>query len=267
LGTGSRFRNDRTSSRAVSLVAWGAVSLLLALASGCGHRQQVAYAPPPPPGPAATTAPAGPVSSAPAASGKPEAGLSPDDEFAATHAPIYTETGPASWYGPPYHNRTGADGQVYNENHISAAHRTLPMGSLIKVTNLRTGQSATMHVTDRGPFVQGRILDLSMAAAKAVGIWGPGTAEVRIDVYSAPKSLDVGGRWCVQFGAFSSNGAAEHLNAKLQREYPTANVVEFKGPTGYWVRIRPAHDDRAVATEIANQLRPSQGEAWLVRLD
>jgi rare lipoprotein A len=173
----------------------------------------------------------------------------------------------ASWYGPPYHNRTGANGTVYNEHHLSAAHRTLPMGSLIRVTNLRTGQSAVMEVTDRGPFVHGRILDLSMAAAKATGVWRTGIAEVRVDVYSTPHSMNKGGRWCVQIGAFAHARGAHHLQSTLEREYPAANVIEFEGPTGYWVRIRPEHDDRAIATEIANTVRPSQGEAWLVRLD
>jgi rare lipoprotein A len=141
------------------------------------------------------------------------------------------------------------------------------MGSLIRVTNVRTGQSAVMRVTDRGPFVQGRVLDLSLAAAKATGVWGPGVAEVRIDVYSAPKPIDEGGRWCVQIGAFDHQSAARHLEAKLEREYRSANVIEFQGPTGFWVRIRPEHDDRELATEIANRLRPTEGEAWLVRLD
>lgn len=241
--------------------------MLLALAAGCSHKQ-VAYAPPPPPVPAQSPSvaatPQPPASGIP---GKPSAATGSDEEYVATHAPISTQTGLASWYGPPYHNRTGADGTVYNEHHLSAAHRTLPMGSLIRVTNVRTGQWAVMRVTDRGPFVQGRILDLSMAAAKATGVWGPGVAEVRIDVYSTPRPINEGGRWCVQIGAFGHRSAAMHLEAKLEREYRSANVVEFQGPTGYWVRIRPQNDDRELAMDIANRVRPSQGEAWLVRLD
>lgn len=254
-----------------SLFAACAASALLAIVAGCAHkRPQVAYTPPPPP--ATTPQPSAPAEapapvSPPAPVGKPTGAVSIDEQFVETHAPIYSETGTASWYGPPYHNREGANGEVYNQNHISAAHRTLPMGSLIKVTNLRTGQTAVMHVTDRGPFVQGRILDLSMAAAKAVGVWGPGTAQVRVDVYSTPRPMNTGGRWCVQIGAFSRAGAALHLQAKLEQEYRTANVIEFQGPTGYWVRIRPEHDDRALAEEIANRLHPGDCEAWLVRLD
>jgi rare lipoprotein A len=193
--------------------------------------------------------------------------LSADEAFVAAHQPIASETGVASWYGPPYHNRVGANGMVYDENQLSAAHRTLPMGSLIRVVNLKTGQSAVMRITDRGPFVAGRILDLSVASAKAVGLWRAGTGQVRIDVFSTPKPIDVGGRWCVQIGAFSHAGEAKHLQAELGREYPGANVIEFQGPTGFWVRIRPEGDDRSVATEIANRLRPTEGEAWLVRLD
>jgi rare lipoprotein A len=193
--------------------------------------------------------------------------LSTDEEFVEAHRPIYSESGVASWYGPPYHNRVGANGLVYDENQLSAAHRTLPMGSLVRVVNLKTGQSAVMRITDRGPFVAGRILDLSVASAKAVGLWRPGTGEVRIDVFSTPKPMDEGGRWCVQIGAFSHVGEAKHLQTQLNREYPNANVIEFQGPTGFWVRIRPAGDDRSVAVAIAQTLKPNEGEAWLVRLD
>jgi len=246
-----------------------AAGLVLALAAGCSHREQTAYTPPPP-----TLQPAPPAAaeSAPAPqptyrSGLSRPGLDADEEFVATHAPIYTETGIASWYGPPYNLHAGANGEIYDENMISAANRTLPMGSLIRVTCLRTGESAVMRVTDRGPFVGDRILDLSEGAAKAIGMYRAGVGEVRIDVYSAPEPLDSGGRWCVQVGAFAHRRAAVKLEEHLQREYRTANVIEFQGPTGYWVRIRPYEGDRTVAIAIVHELHPSEGEAWLVRLE
>jgi rare lipoprotein A len=124
-----------------------------------------------------------------------------------------------------------------------------------------------MRVTDRGPFVAGRILDLSIGAAKAVGIWRAGLGDVRIDVFSTPKPMDEGGRWCVQIGAFQRQKSALQLQERLEREYRTANVIEFAGPTGFWVRIRPANDDRTQAVDIAHTLQPTEGEAWLVRLD
>jgi rare lipoprotein A len=150
---------------------------------------------------------------------------------------------------------------------MTAAHRTLPMGSLIVVTNEKTGQSAIMRVTDRGPFVPGRLLDLSMASAKATGVYRAGLASVRIDVYETPRPMEAGGRWCVQIGAFEHEGKAEKLRSELERQYDTAQVIDFAGPTGYWVRIRPQGDNREQAESIARKLRPAEGDAYLVRLD
>ena len=99
---------------------------------------------------------------------------------------IYSEEGIASWYGPPYDKRRGANGEIFDKDALTAAHRTLPMNSLIKVTNLSTGQSAILRVTDRGPFVPDRMLDLSLASAKAIGVWRPGVARVRVEVFAAP---------------------------------------------------------------------------------
>ncbi len=255
-------------------LAPASAAIALALVAGCSHHRQTAYTPPPP-----AIQPAQPSTdeSAPPTPQpeyrKHERGerrspaLSADEEFVETHAPIYTETGMASWYGPPYNNHAGANGRIYDENAISAANRTLPMGSLIRVTYLRTGDSAVMRITDRGPFVANRVLDLSEGAAKAIGLFRAGVGEVRIDVYSAPEPLDSGGHWCVQVGAFSHRGAAVRLQQRLQREYRTANVIEFQGPTGYWVRIRPYEGDRTQAVAIVRRLHPSEGEAWLVRLD
>ena len=190
-----------------------------------------------------------------------------DAEFVGSHPVIYSEEGLASWYGPPYDKRRGANGEIFDKDALTAAHRTLPMNSLIKVTNLSTGQSAILRVTDRGPFVPDRMLDLSLASAKAIGVWRPGVARVRVEVFAAPAPLDHGGRWCVQIGAFKNEKGAFKLRDQLTRKYRTANVIEFTGPTGHWVRIRPAEDDKGRAVEIARELEPSEGEAYLVRLD
>jgi rare lipoprotein A len=242
-----------------------ALPVLPLILAGCSHHRPypVAQAPAPPPiqsapQPAARPAPA-PM---------PPGGGSVDDaSFVASHTPIYSEEGVASWYGPPYHNRQGANGQIFDQNAMTAAHRTLPMGSLIVVTNEKTGQSAMMRVTDRGPFVQGRMLDLSMASAKATGVYRAGLATVRIDVYQTPHPIDAGGRWCVQIGAFDHEHKAEKLRDELERTYENANVVDFEGPTGFWVRIRPQGDNREQAELIARRLKPAEGDAYLVRLD
>ncbi|MGH9528450.1 MAG: septal ring lytic transglycosylase RlpA family protein [Terriglobales bacterium] len=103
--------------------------------------------------------------------------------------PIYVETGIASWYGPPYNKRRGSDGKIYNMNAMTAAHRTLPLGSIVRVTNLKTGHWAIVRITDRGPFIEGRILDLSLAAAKKTDVQRAGLAEVRLEVLESPVAI------------------------------------------------------------------------------
>jgi rare lipoprotein A len=235
---------------------------------GCGHRQTEVSLPEqqiaPPVAEEAEPAPSTRITPTPA----PPGGSSTEDrKYIRTHKPILTEEGVASWYTAPYKGRKAANGEVFNDHALTAAHRTLPMGSLIVVTNLKTGQSAAMRITDRGPFVEGRLIDLSIASAKAVGVYVAGTARVRVDVYRTPKPINTGGRWCVQIGAFTSQRKANKFKAQLARKYPGASVIEFSGEDSYWVRIRPEGDDRKQAERIAHQLRPAEGEAFLTRLD
>jgi rare lipoprotein A len=180
----------------------------------------------------------------------------------------YVEVGMASWYGPGFNHRKSADGQVFDQNGLTAAHRTLPLGSMVRVTNLNNGTSLKLKITDRGPFVPDRMLDLSVGAAKALGIWPHGTAQVRVELISSPPAKVAGGKWCVQIGAFSDAGKARELKASLQRRYSDSEVLEFGGPSGdHWVRIRPPEGNRRIANQIAENLRPKQGNAYLVRLD
>lgn len=257
------------------------LSLTLVIATGCGHHRnkvQVTAQQTAPPPPATEQAqvdeeqpeqPAQPPARIPITP-VPPGGVSDEDlDFVNTHRPIMSEVGLATWYTAPYKGRKAANGQVFSDRALTAAHRTLPMGSLITVTNLKTGQSAAMRITDRGPFVDGRILDLTIASAKATGIYRVGTAEVRLDVYQTPKPIERGGRWCVQIGAFKSERKAEKLKSELLRRYPTSSVIEFPGEDSYWVRIRPQGDNREQAEFIARHLRPSdaEAEAFLTRLD
>jgi rare lipoprotein A len=258
-------------------VAFAALAVALLALSGCAHRQLTQQPPPqstapaPRPAPPAESSAGIPESTRPARiapTPAPPGGVSEEDlEFVASHQPISSEEGYATWYTAPYKGRRSANGQVFSDYAMTAAHRTLPMGSLILVTNLQTGQSGAMRVTDRGPFVDGRILDLSIASAKATGVYRMGLAHVRIDVYSTPKPIQTGGRWCVQIGAFHSEHHALKLKEELLRQYPGSNVIEFPGEDSYWVRIRPQGDNREEAELIARRLRPAEGEAFLTRLD
>jgi rare lipoprotein A len=226
----------------------------LALTAGCRHQQQMPAQPPPPEYvPNRTAAVAPPKSAIPTT---------------VTGKPLSTEIGLSSWYGPPYNQHPGANGEIYDENAMTAAHRTLPMGSIVRVTNLATKQSAIVKITDRGPFVHGRILDLSLAAAKAIGVYRAGVANVKIEAFTLPPSQTPGGHWCVQVGAFNSADNAIKLKYDLAHHYTNAKVIEFPGPTGNWVRLTQP-GDKAKATQVASSIHPREpsAEAYVVRLD
>ena len=182
--------------------------------------------------------------------------------------PIYTEVGIASWYGPNYNRRAAADGTVYDQDGMTAAHRTLPLGTTVRVTNLATGQQAYVRITDRGPFAKGRILDLSVGAAKAIGLYRAGLGKVRVEAF-AHTSADPPGRWCVQTGPFTKEHDARDLKAALLDRYKGAKVAEFQGPTGFWVRIDPADHARADALAIQDWIGDPDPTAapYLVRID
>jgi rare lipoprotein A len=153
-------------------------------------------------------------------------------------------------------------------NALTAAHRTLPLNSVVRVTNLKTEHSAILRITDRGPFVPDRIIDLSKAAAIKLDVWRPGTAKVRIDVLETPSSLKEGGRWCVQIGAIKEEETATELKDKLVRRYKSAKVLQFASPVGdYWIRIRVAGDDKQAAEQLAAENTTPEGNIFLVRLD
>ncbi len=242
-----------------------ALAIAIALA-GCGHKKQQQYEPPPPPLEPEKQATTKPNQQNLPATGEPAAVSDEDRKFVRTHTPIYTEEGYATWYTAAK-GRHSANGDLFDDNTLTAAHRTLPMGTLILVTNLKTGQSAILRITDRGPFVEGRILDLTKAAARAVGTYREGLSHVRLDVYQTPKPIHSGGKWCVQIGAFKSEREAIKLKEQLIKKYPDAKVIEFSGEASYWVRIRPAEGNRKVAESIAARLKPVEGEAYLTRLD
>jgi rare lipoprotein A len=129
----------------------------------------------------------------------------------------YREEGLASWYGEPYHGRQTASGPRYDMNEMTAAHRTLPFGTLARVTNLENGKRATVLVNDRGPFVDGRIIDLSRAAAEALDSIVPGVVRVRVEVERLGDGMLSSPCWEVQVGAFAVRDNAERAQTVLER--------------------------------------------------
>lgn len=253
------------------------LAILLLLVPSCGHPKQArADVPPPPASTPAASSTGSPAASRPEGAAKndrlPGAESSDTDPaeptIPAAAKPLATETGRASWYGPPYHNRVGSNGEVYNMHAMTAAHRTLPLGSIVRVTNLKTGHAALVRITDRGPFIPGRVVDLSLAAARKVDVYLPGVAEVKVEVMQTPLPLDTGGKWAVQIGGFPHEKEASKLADHLTRRYRTARVLRFASPAGdWWVRVRVLDDDRERARQLADETETTEGAVFLVRLD
>jgi len=174
-----------------------------------------------------------------------------------------TEIGVASWYGVPYHGRRAASGEIYDMEKFTAAHRLLPFETWVQVTNLQNGKHVEVRITDRGPFVKGRIIDLSRAAARDIQMLGPGTAKVRITVIAAPSTqslpeLTVGdsalgtgsANYAVQAGAFADRERAEGLRARMAEVFGEARVLATDGTPPLWRVVV----GRAIALERANEL-------------
>jgi rare lipoprotein A len=173
----------------------------------------------------------------------------------------WTERGIASWYGEPYHGRRTASGEVYDMHEMTAAHKTLPFGSVVRVERRDTGDDVKVRINDRGPFIEGRIIDLSFAAAKKIRLDVDGVAPVRIKVVGheearrrstpPPPSNETQCFW-VQVGAFSERGRA--LSAETELEATGEQAVVLEGTDELWrVRLGP-FDDRSEAERTRNRV-------------
>src|SRR5271155_80981 len=232
------------------------VSAAIALpAAGCSHHNYSTAPPAPPPTATQPSTSRPPRPSPPPPRGKPAI---PGE---------YVEEGVASWYGDPFNGHRTSNGEIYDMYQFTAAHRTLPFGVVLRVTNLSNGKQTEVRINDRGPFVGNRIIDLSLSAARAIEMVGPGTAQVRIEMLSGPSP--VGGFFGVQVGAFLAKENADALRDRLAVQFPPAIVVPYDSPNGQYFRVRVARvPSKAAAADLANQLRAAgQSYTFVVRLD
>ncbi len=155
--------------------------------------------------------------------------------------PGHPQSGIASWYGPGFHGQPTSSGAIYDQNAMTAAHPTLPLGTRTRVTSLDTGKSVEVLVNDRGPFAKGRVIDLSHAAAREIGMLGPGTARVSIEVVARPPNGASYVTYCVQVGAFSEKEKAQALRARLIPRFDDVYVsaVQAQPDRMYRVRVGP----------------------------
>ncbi len=179
----------------------------------------------------------------------------------------YTEEGIASWYGVPYHGRPAADGEIYDMEKLVAAHRVMPFNTWLKVTNLANNESVNVRVIDRGPFVRGRILDLSKAAARDIGLLGPGLGKVRIEVISAPRDVPANDFYAVQTGAFAVRDSAEHLREQYAQKFGNAQLAVKAGPTPLWRVLVGKEPSLQAAQQLAIVLGAENKNVFVVRLD
>jgi rare lipoprotein A len=215
-----------------------AIALVAILLAGCAHRKH-ARRTPPPPAPSAT----------------PQTGQ--------------PETGMASWYGHPYHGRRAANGEIYDMEKLTAAHRTLPFDTWLRVVNLDNSKTVEVRITDRGPFVEGRIIDLSHAAARAIDMIGPGVARVRLEVIGTPAYVPPA-VFGVQVGAFRDRANAERLRAEMQARYGSARLVQRADSPDLWRVVAGSEATEEGANGLAVRIRKELGEkfaAFVVRVD
>jgi rare lipoprotein A len=173
--------------------------------------------------------------------------------------PRVSQTGIASWYGPGFHGKTTASGVIYNQHDLTAAHQTLPLGTRVLVTNLDNGRSIEVLINDRGPFAKGRIIDLSYAAAETLGMIGPGTIPVRIEVVGSgadkisliKDSLD----YTLQLGSFSVLENARQLRDRVASKFSEVAIVPLNTSTSTFYRVQLGQfSSRSSAEEQARRV-------------
>jgi len=174
----------------------------------------------------------------------------------------WSERGIASWYGPGFNGRKTANGETYDMDAMTAAHKELPFGTVVRVKNLDNGREISVRINDRGPFVRGRIIDLSRAAARKIDMLGPGTARVAL---SADLARTAAGPaiYSVQAGAFRDRARAQELAAELRRNFDVA--VQRAGA---WHRVRVGgRRSQDAARKLAAELRRRGYDAAVVSAD
>jgi len=179
----------------------------------------------------------------------------------------YTEEGIASWYGHPYHGRPAADGEIYDMEKLVAAHRLMPFNTWVRVTNLQNGKTIDVRIIDRGPFVEGRIIDLSKAAARHIDLLGPGIGRVRVQVIAAPVDVPADDVYAVQVGAFSQKANAERARDQYARQYGAADLAMRESTPQLWRVLVGREHSIAAAQQLAATLSGTERNVFVVRLD
>ncbi|HLZ35832.1 MAG TPA: septal ring lytic transglycosylase RlpA family protein [Nitrospira sp.] len=181
----------------------------------------------------------------------------------------YVERGMASWYGPGFHGNKTANGERYDMHRLTAAHRTLPLGSVAVVRSMSTGRHVTVRINDRGPFARGRVLDLSLAGAKVLGMIGNGTDQVELRVVGFQGRTDDLGALRVQIGSFAEQQNAVNLLERTKRAYPGGRIQMVDLPEGRRYRVQAGEFRTEAQAEAAASVLESElsVQSFVVRDD
>ncbi len=178
---------------------------------------------------------------------------------------VYREKGLASWYGRDFHGRKTASGERYNMNAVSAAHRTLPLGTIARVTHLKNRKAVIVKINDRGPFIEGRIVDLSYGAARRLGMVREGVAPVLLEVFGRPKGTSIPTpSYSVQVGSFFNRENAENLRALLSREFSGVYITDYRGNNTIYYRVRLGHFTSKAKAHSTGHSLEKRGYSYLV---
>ena len=181
----------------------------------------------------------------------------------------FVERGVASWYGPGFHGNKTANGERYDMHQLTAAHRTLPLGSIAVVRSMSTSRQVTVRINDRGPFARGRVLDLSLAGANALGMIGAGTDEIELRVVGYQGRATDMGFLRVQVGSFSDQQNAANLLERVKLLYSGGRIQVVDLPEGRRYRVQIGQFSReAQAEDAVSHLESSLGlQAFVFRDD
>ncbi|MBI3680133.1 MAG: septal ring lytic transglycosylase RlpA family protein, partial [Acidobacteria bacterium] len=160
-----------------------------------------------------------------------------------------------------------ASGEVYDMHRLTAAHRTLPFDTWVRVTNVSNRREVDVRITDRGPFVAGRIIDLSRAAAERIGMIRDGTTPVRLKVLRPGRADSSEARYTVQAGAFQDRARAERLRGELERKFGFARLAPREGEPMLWRLLVGKERSLERAQELAGKVKKETGVSIVVRLD
>ena len=177
----------------------------------------------------------------------------------------YRETGVAAWYGKDFHGKKTSSGETFDMNALTAAHRTLPLGTMIRVTNLDNFKSTKVRINDRGPFVRSRILDLSLGAAKELGFVAQGTARVKIETL---EPVNGSALYTVQAAEFAEEESARMLKERLNKKFKSVAVVPFETNLARFYRVNVgSYPSEERAEQVASKLALEGFEPIVVRKD